>query len=200
MLILKSFRPSGYEFNNTILPVSPYVIIFAQVIFRPVYEEIMLRLSLKFDKRYLLISAGSITLYLLLRHEFKHLFTSTGNNFEFRLTGAIACILILFGLFKNPVVIERLRSVWERNLYAIITLSLVGDGLIHVGRFPGGFGPPEVIIMTWVVFSAFVYCYVRLKASFLWAIILHILTNGVPYLIVLFETITTGKNYIEEVY
>jgi len=166
--------------------LTPLAIIFALVIWAPVFEEVTFRLGLRFSPIKWGVSLTMLISFAILLFNIPFL---GGYFFEFdSWQGLLITLLVLFlaslffaVIFSLKAVKSRVYSFFKNNFaYFYYVLALI-FAFIHITNYQEDWYSllhlSPILVMPQILLS-FVISFVRMHYGFLWAVILHALNNG----------------------
>ena len=163
---------SAQKFVNN----SPIWIVFMiAVFFSPFVEELIFRLSLRLNEKYMhlniLILVGGLTFTIA------HFFNV---NFFKILIISLGMILFLFYLNNKGLCNKFILGFWNRNFKYVFYFSVMSFGLLHINNY-GKINNSLLLILPILILPQLItglFCgYVRLKLGFSWGCLLHSVHN-----------------------
>jgi hypothetical protein len=149
----------------------------------PLFEELVFRLSLLYSKLFLSISLALAISSLLTSFMDIRLLTWTG-CLSFYI-GLSACFIFLNNHKTAHQVIE---FFWKNHFAVVFYLSTFLFGIFHMGNYDLiGIQAMALALLfcTPQVIGSLFLGFVRIRLGFLWALVMHILYNSVPFLLMI---------------
>ena len=165
----------------------PYAInLLHYIVLMPILEELVYRLPLRFNIRYIKIALFSALFLELIYLDVDNLISAGYLKLGIRLIIFFSALLIVNNFLNRKNFVMRLERIWVSHfkivLWVLITLFAIG----HFHRFDiSSFSEYPIVLFLIVgfIFLGFVFSFVRMKLGILSAIIVHSFNNMIPYFI-----------------
>jgi len=155
---------------------------FAVILYAPIIEELIFRLPLKFNKRYLIISFTLFT-FLISRM----LIGGVVKDLLFSSIISILFLVFFIRIFKMKKVYINLYIFWKKNPIIIFYLTAFVFAFLHIFNYNASFY--EILIKShFIILPRFIigllYGLIRIKINTFASILMHSINNSMPYLFI----------------
>ncbi|MDA3942174.1 MAG: CPBP family glutamic-type intramembrane protease [Bacteroidetes bacterium] len=175
---LSGYLRIKFDISFKISTSSVHTIWLLNLLFVPLIEELAYRLPLIFRKRNILISSIAIT-YIFISQLFSDGIIDINTNLSAKLLSISLIGTILVAMLSKNSIEKKAISFWNKNPRSVLFSYLI---IFSLGHFDNYIFSVQLLILFPVLvlpqfIGGFFLSFVRVKVSFIHAIIFHVLNN-----------------------
>jgi len=164
---------------------SPAALLFISVFAFPLLEEIAYRLSLKFKPIYLALTLGVIAYYISSKAVYQTKLSDVHAHFVERVIFVLTTVTVTFPLFSIPKIKQQLELFWKQNFRWIFYFFCLTFAWVHILNYE--LTLEHILLMPVITLpklvSAMCYGYVRMHYGFIYCFAIHMLNNGIAFIV-----------------
>ncbi|MCK4358236.1 MAG: CPBP family intramembrane metalloprotease [Candidatus Cloacimonetes bacterium] len=180
--VIRLIEPTVPHKPLGVLKGYPFIVFLSfSLIIGPLLEELVFRLSLKFNRLNLSISCGAITYFFSSPCLFNNKDVEIGINNIYRLLLGFTVFIVFYYLILNNSIERKLSNFWDRNFKYIFYFSVLSFGMIHITNYELSLNHLLFIPIITLprIILGIIFGFIRTKFGIGWSIVLHVFYNGV---------------------